>query len=476
MRPIILDQRVGKKFVWALVLVLLALIVLFLSVSAQNQQQYAPPTWPFQVYPGSVAFGGSTKMDYQDKHTGIDLLAPAGTPVFSSCSGKVIFWGNWQGSSGWINTIWVDCQDGNYFGYTHLDNIQPHANIGDQISVGQQIAVTGPIEKSGNGTDDHLHWMRSKTNPRSGLSWFFTNPTEGIDLTVAPQDQESGGGISESSIQQQSFSFAFAPVDNEQVQKPSFSSVVTATTTQPKSQTQLLAILAGVIVSAILLANHKPFGFFMACSLVAWIIFLAVPIYTKQNIAYAMDTAPRQVEEVEVNVIWQVTAPTLAPTPEPEKEPVVAEPDNSLSPNQAPPSPNGCPELSKFPLDVQRWCSWIIKYANQNGLEPALVAAMIYQESGGDPNAYSKSGATGLIQIMASDGLSSQKYPGMFNNRPTMAELRVPEFNIQYSTGMMRGLINEYGSLREALFHYGPIDVGYYYADLILNLTDTHKN
>ena len=92
-------------------------------------------------------------------------------------------------------------------------------------------------------------------------------------------------------------------------------------------------------------------------------------------------------------------------------------------------------------------------------------------ESGGDPSAISQSGAIGLMQIMSSDGLSRQLYGDYFSSRPTVLDLLDPGYNIEWGTSHLASLINIYGSLREALFHYGPMDVGYEeYADMVLSV------
>ncbi len=52
------------------------------------------------------------------------------------------------------------------------------------------------------------------------------------------------------------------------------------------------------------------------------------------------------------------------------------------------------------PAQVRRWEALITGYANQNGLDPNLVAAIIMTESGGDPNATSPRGAVGLMQVV----------------------------------------------------------------------------
>jgi len=56
-----------------------------------------------------------------------------------------------------------------------------------------------------------------------------------------------------------------------------------------------------------------------------------------------------------------------------------------------------------------------------------------------------------------------------------MQELFDPEFNVSYGTRMLAGLIQKKGDVREALKSYGPKDVGYYYADLVIGIMNTHR-
>jgi hypothetical protein len=51
-------------------------------------------------------------------------------------------------------------------------------------------------------------------------------------------------------------------------------------------------------------------------------------------------------------------------------------------------------------VDVQRFASVIESTARAHGVEAALVHAVITAESGYNPRAYSKAGATGLMQLM----------------------------------------------------------------------------
>ena len=56
-----------------------------------------------------------------------------------------------------------------------------------------------------------------------------------------------------------------------------------------------------------------------------------------------------------------------------------------------------------------------------------------------------------------------------------MEELFDPEFNIQYGARMLSGLQKKFGSLRDALMAYGPANVGYYYADIVLAIYQRYQ-
>lgn len=133
-----------------------------------------------------------------------------------------------------------------------------------------------------------------------------------------------------------------------------------------------------------------------------------------------------------------------------------------------------CQVSEEFPHEVRRWCGLITREAKENDLHPDLVAALIWQESGGNSRAYSHSGAVGLMQVMPRDGkaASFQCPEGpCFANRPSSSQLRNPNFNVDYGTRLLQELVEENGgNLREALRAYGPMDVGYYYADTVLSL------
>jgi hypothetical protein len=141
-------------------------------------------------------------------------------------------------------------------------------------------------------------------------------------------------------------------------------------------------------------------------------------------------------------------------------------------------NPNECPLNNQVNPAVRQWCKWIDQYARENNLDPRLIAAVITQESAGQPQAYSASGAVGLMQIMPRDGLAASFMcinGPCFASRPTISELSDPEFNISYGSRMLAGLVQKYGSPREALQFYGPANVGYTYADIVLSIYSSYQ-
>jgi soluble lytic murein transglycosylase-like protein len=156
--------------------------------------------------------------------------------------------------------------------------------------------------------------------------------------------------------------------------------------------------------------------------------------------------------------------------------------DEKTSPSNSQRQPDSsstdCSLSKKFTAAIRQWCSLITRYAAQYQVNPSLIAAVMLQESGGNPKAYSKSGAVGLMQVMPRDGLAAQFQCNgrpCFSSRPTMTELFDPEYNISYGVRMLAGLIQRTGNPRDALKSYGPMDVGYYYADKVLKIFEVYQ-
>lgn len=140
----------------------------------------------------------------------------------------------------------------------------------------------------------------------------------------------------------------------------------------------------------------------------------------------------------------------------------------------------GCEINTRFPGKVLKWCQLITSHAKVQDLPPDLIAALIWYESGGNASAISKDGAIGLMQVMPRDGIASTfdcKGKPCFSDRPTSIELQAPEYNIAYGTELLKGLIDHFGGdFRQALKAYGPIGVGYNYADAVLAIFERYMD
>jgi len=137
-----------------------------------------------------------------------------------------------------------------------------------------------------------------------------------------------------------------------------------------------------------------------------------------------------------------------------------------------------CAIPSSYPDNILQWCHPIMQYSAYYGLDPKLIAAVMLQESGGNPDAYSKSGAVGLMQVMPKDGMAAEFMCAngpCFSARPSMEELFDANFNIDFGVMMLSGLISKFGDVREALRAYGPMDSGYHYADLVLTIFENYQ-
>lgn len=103
-------------------------------------------SWPIDGELGG-GFGAPRR---KHAHTGLDLLAPAGTTVRASRSGLVQFVGS-QGAYGLM--VIVDHGDDQSSYYAHLRRALVVA--GDQVEAGQPLGECG---KTGNATTPHLHF------------------------------------------------------------------------------------------------------------------------------------------------------------------------------------------------------------------------------------------------------------------------------------------------------------------------------
>jgi soluble lytic murein transglycosylase-like protein len=138
-----------------------------------------------------------------------------------------------------------------------------------------------------------------------------------------------------------------------------------------------------------------------------------------------------------------------------------------LLPDVLEPAPDVLRLSASWPAGVRQWAPIIERWAAQYAIDPDLIGAVVFVESAGNPNAVSRSGACGLMQVMARD--TTAQYGRMFADRPTCAELKDPERNISWAVHYLAVLYERNGhDWRQALYRYGPVDRGYTYADLVL--------
>ena len=126
-----------------------------------------PSRWPVRGYVSSdfghreSPFGGKSEV-----HEGMDISAPAGTPIVAAASGTVTFAGRYYDLG---NAVTIDHGYGYVTTYGHLSKITAHA--GQTVKGGQKIGAVG---STGRSTGPHLHYelqvAGSKVNPRNYLN------------------------------------------------------------------------------------------------------------------------------------------------------------------------------------------------------------------------------------------------------------------------------------------------------------------
>ena len=106
-------------------------------------------------------------------------------------------------------------------------------------------------------------------------------------------------------------------------------------------------------------------------------------------------------------------------------------------------------ERLRYPL---RYAAIVRAHSRHYGLDPALLAAVIYQESKFDAGAHSGSGAVGLMQLRpaTAKGIAIRTGGSAFR----VTDLTDPEINIRYGCWYLRNLFRKYGSERLVLADY----------------------
>jgi soluble lytic murein transglycosylase len=102
-----------------------------------------------------------------------------------------------------------------------------------------------------------------------------------------------------------------------------------------------------------------------------------------------------------------------------------------------------------YPLKYE---SIVRGHARNYRLDPALLAAVIYQESKFRADVTSDSGAIGLMQLLPATAKGIAVHTG--GSRFRVSDLYTPEINIRYGAWYLRHLLDKYGDERTALAAY----------------------
>ena len=106
-------------------------------------------------------------------------------------------------------------------------------------------------------------------------------------------------------------------------------------------------------------------------------------------------------------------------------------------------------ERIRYPLHYEQ----IVRgHAKNYDLDPALLAAVIYQESKFQADAKSSSGAIGLMQLLPDTAKGIAVHTG--GSRFQVSDLDDPEINVRYGSWYLRHLLDKYGDEKDALAAY----------------------
>ena len=103
-------------------------------------------------------------------------------------------------------------------------------------------------------------------------------------------------------------------------------------------------------------------------------------------------------------------------------------------------SSSGSSNVGSINAQMDQWDSLIIEKANKYSTEPAIIKAIMYQESGGDPNAVSPVGASGLLQLMPA---TAQEVAGKLGW--SSYDVFNPDQNVEMGTFYFTDLTSTYG-------------------------------
>ncbi len=118
---------------------------------------------------------------YSETHSGVDIVADAGTPVYAAADGVVVCAGYGAVGTGYGYSILIDHGDGFQTVYAH--GLSCEVSEGDIVSQGDYIM---PIGSSGYSTGNHLHFELRFDEMTLDLNQLFTT----VKTSETPQESE----------------------------------------------------------------------------------------------------------------------------------------------------------------------------------------------------------------------------------------------------------------------------------------------
>ena len=120
--------------------------------AALSERSRVPSIWPVEGGEVTDTFGGRRDPfgGGSEFHSGQDIRAPRGTPVYAAANGVVTLAGT---QSGYGNVVVVDHGNGLTTRYAHLSEIG--ATLGQEIGRGELVGLVG---STGRSTGPHLHY------------------------------------------------------------------------------------------------------------------------------------------------------------------------------------------------------------------------------------------------------------------------------------------------------------------------------
>ena len=153
-----------------------------ITINATSGNWYWP--LPGRYYLSSL-FGGRILYGVYDNHTGTDIPAPSGTPIYAANDGVVTTVNRNKDSSSYGYYCTINHGNGYVTLYAHQFQV-PIVNEGDTVSKGQVIGYVGT---TGNSSGNHLHFELRVNGVRGNVlklypGMSFTYKSNGRTITI----------------------------------------------------------------------------------------------------------------------------------------------------------------------------------------------------------------------------------------------------------------------------------------------------